>query len=425
MLPPGDSGSAGGTLSGHLEIHGLNDVPQALIVSNDPMGETMFLVAPGRLKSIVRPGSPCPEGSRYGAVIYMPEAMNSRGQAVWSGTVESGETWTFFYDARTGRTAVVQRPGTPAPGGGMFVPGERCCPDINNRGEIAFHAYVADPQTGAPVPGVFAHFAEETVLVAREGTPAPNGARFSAAEFASINDAGVVVFHGTVAGRDELGVYRWRHGKLTAVAPPGTSLSDGRRLEHAFYPQIDRIGRVVFVGQTRRGAGLYRWVEGAIHPVVEPGDELAGIGPVEAIEFNGRRPFDLNPAGAVAFIGHGSTRDGVFAWERGKVKLVALSGATLPGVGVAEEVGATSGQMAGSGVPGGPYGYAPPARAGGAGTYPLGPYGPYGPPGGAYGYYDRSFGIGLSEAGKVVFLATTQGGPCLILATPKPAPGRI
>ena len=35
--------------------------------------------------------------------------------------------------------------------------------------------------------------------------------------------------------------------------------ADRWRLEDAFYPQIDRSGNVVFVGQTRRGAGLYRW----------------------------------------------------------------------------------------------------------------------------------------------------------------------
>ena len=57
--------------------------------------------------------------------------------------------------------------------------------DINNRGQIAFHGYVADHETGTPTPGVFLCTGGETVLVAREGTPAPNGGRFSAAEFAA------------------------------------------------------------------------------------------------------------------------------------------------------------------------------------------------------------------------------------------------
>src|SRR5206468_3457665 len=77
----------------HLEIHGLNNAGQAVIVSEDPDGETMFLVAPQEVKRIVLPGRQAPEGTRYGTVIYMPEAMNNRGQVVWSGTVESGETW--------------------------------------------------------------------------------------------------------------------------------------------------------------------------------------------------------------------------------------------------------------------------------------------------------------------------------------------
>jgi hypothetical protein len=156
----GDPAPGGGAIAGHLEIHGLNDAGQVLIVSQDPEGEAMFLVAPGQVKPIVRPGAPGPAGSRYGSIIYMPEAMNNRGQVVWSGTVETGETWTFLYDARTGRTSVVQRPRMAAPGGGRFLPGERTCPEINNRGEIAFHASVAHHETGALVPGEFARLLE-------------------------------------------------------------------------------------------------------------------------------------------------------------------------------------------------------------------------------------------------------------------------
>src|SRR5207247_2012877 len=153
---------------------------------------------------------------------------------------------------------------------------------------------VADHETGTPTPGVFLCTGGETVLVAREGTPAPNGGRFSAAEFAAINDAGDVIFHGAVDGRDALGVYRWRNGTLAAVAVPGTAPADRWRLQDAFYPQIDRQGRVVFVGQTRKGAGLYRWADGAVRPIVQPGSELPGIGPMLELEFNGRRPFYLN-----------------------------------------------------------------------------------------------------------------------------------
>lgn len=426
--------AGGGVLGSHLEIHGLNDAGQALIVSEEPAGETMFLVAPGQMKQIVRPGEPGPRGSRYGSIIYMPEAMNNRGQVVWSGTVEDGESWTFLHDARIGRTAVVLRPWTPAPGGGMFVRGERQCARINNLGEIAFHGYVTDRESGLPVPGVFAHLREETVLIAREGTPAPNGGTFRAAEFAAINDDGAVVFHGTVTGSDGMGVYRWRGGILTSVAVPDTPLPGGRRLEQAFYPQIDRSGRVVFVGQTGRGgtaaqqwSGLYQWVRGVIHPIVEGHrpeggpSVLPGIGPMQQLEFNGRRPFDLNAAGAVAFIAHGMSQDGVFVWEEGSVKLVALSNAALPRIGVATEVGTTSQQISS---------YRPPRRVGARIAAYSGPPGgappglpvPYGPPGGAYGYSNGSFGIGLSEDGKVSFLATINGAQCLILATPHPAP---
>jgi hypothetical protein len=350
--------------------------------------------------------------------------------------VGGGGRWGFLYDARTEKAAVVQRPGRPGPGGGTFLRGERQCPVINNRGEIAFHASVGSHETGEPVPGVFARFGDETVLVAREGTPAPGGGHFQAAEYPAVNDAGEVVFHAVTTGSDGLGVYRWRDGSITAVAGPGTPIRGRRRLEHAFYPQIDGNGGVVFLGQTRRGTGLYRWAGGTIQPIAEPRGFLPGLGPMMEIEFNGRRPFALNAAGAAAFIARGAAHTGVFVWEQGKVKLVAISDATLPPVGLVTQVGTPFGQGDGYRPPGVPYGYAPPpgvpygyapppgSIAPGSSGPPGVPPGysrPYGGPGRGYGPSGRSFGVGLSNNGKVAFLAAIDGEPCLLLATLKPA----
>jgi hypothetical protein len=548
VLRLGDPAPGGDTVAGHIEIAGLDNAAQTLIVSQDPEGEAMFLVAPGRVKRIVRPGAPGPAGCRYGTNIYMPEAMNNRGQVVWGGNVDTGETWIFLWDARTGQAECVQRPGMPAPGGGRFQPGWRECAEINSSGDVAYHAYVTGRRTGMPVPGAFARIHGQNVLVAREGTPIPNGTSISAAECPSISDAGVVVFHATVGDSDQVGVYRWQNGKIAPVAVGGTRLPGGRRLERAIFPQVDTAGHVVFVGQTRRGVGLYRWAEGAIKPIVETGDVLPGIGPLRELEFNRRRPFDLNAGGTVAFIGNGAAQDGVFVWEQGKLLLAALSDEPLPSAGWATEVGTVSGRMPGSGSMGLPPGYdlprapwlvrrrgmpAPrPLRAGSlspearprgqgpagrgpsgapgslgpagprrsgpprdlvtvspglsgppggvnpagpgrsgtvrglrpggpspngppggpsgpglsrpygglgrgpaaygppGGVGPGGPYGPpggvgpgypspYGMPGGPFGYSMGSFGISLSDDGKLMFLATIHGEQCMILATPK------
>src|SRR5438045_8684137 len=116
----------------------------------------------------------------------MPEAMNNQGQVVWGGNIDSDETWIFLWDARTGKAECGPRPGMPAPGGGRFQPGWRQCPEINNHGDVAYHAYVTGLRTGMPVAGAFARIHGQNLLVAREGTPVSNGTTISAAEFPAI-----------------------------------------------------------------------------------------------------------------------------------------------------------------------------------------------------------------------------------------------
>jgi hypothetical protein len=334
-------------------------------------------------------------------------------------------------------------------GGGAFVEGGRERPEINNRGQIVFSAHLASGESGAPSPAVFTLRGDERLLVAREGTPAPGtGAPFAAAEFPAINDSGTVVFHAAQEGADRLGVYRWQTGKLTAVAVPGVDLPGGGELEQAFYPQVDSAGRVLFVGRTRAGDGLYRWDGSSLQAVVRTGDRLPGIGRVEALDFHRRKPFHLNAAGAVAFVASSGKRKGLFLWDSGRLRPVALAGLRLPGVGVAEDLGTldrTGGSSYGppAGPPGSPYGYGPPGGPGpssaGPPGYPAGGSPGYpssgrpGYPGGGnpgygggfYGYrYGGSFGVALSDDGKVLFAAAVRGQEALVMATPKTAAGK-
>src|SRR5207248_3028490 len=127
---------------------------------------------------------------------------------------------------------------------------------------------------GAPTPGVFALLPEGMRVVARQDTTAPGGARFTAAASPAINDSGAVVFHATVGTGDSYGVYRWQRGIITSIAPPGIREAGGVRLDQSTSPQIDRSGRIVFVGWTRQGGGFYRWADGVIRPIVLPGDRV-------------------------------------------------------------------------------------------------------------------------------------------------------
>jgi hypothetical protein len=458
LLTLGDPAPDGAAHTGVLEAADLNAAGEATLVSQDEGGESLYLISPRGVKRLTRPGERMPVGPRYGGTIWTPEAVNNAGQVVWAGRVGNGETWIFMNDTRTGRQVVVARPGMAAPGGGTFVDGGRERPEINDRGQVAFTAHVAAGENAPPMPGVFVLSGDERWLVAREGTAAPHtGGPFAAAEFPAINNSGTVVFHAALSGAESLGVYRWQAEKLTTVAARGAELPSGEQLEQAFYPQVDGAGRVVFVGRTRAGDGLYCWEGGAIRPVARPGDRLPQIGRLEALDFHRRKPFHLNAAGAVAFVGLGTERKGVFLWEHGRTRIVALTGLRLPGIGVTEDLGTldrTTGYPYGppgapSGPPGGPY--PPPGAAGtstgaspGYGGPPPGsprggPPGYGGPPpgaprgaapryggpnpgygGGPYGYFYRgSFGIALSDDGKVLFPAGVGGQETLVLAIPK------
>lgn len=452
----GDPAPDGGVFSSDFEISGLNNAGEAPLVSDDANGEALYFLSPNGIRQVASAGTPTPAGNLHGGVVWTPQAINNCGQVVWSGAVMTGESWTFFYDGRTGRQSVVARPGMPAPGGGLFLSGGRLRPAINNRGDIAFVAHVAGRRDGSPIPGVFLLGPEGMRVVAREGSLVHSGAVFTAAASPDINHAGAVVFHATTSNKEGLGVYLWEEEFITPIAEPGTTLGGGREtagspLHQAFHPQIDALGRVVFLGRTLRGDALYRWENGAITALVEPGDTVAGVGRLRMLDTSRRQPFRLNARGAVAFSGDVDGRAGIFVWEEGVTRCVALAGVRLPGVGVADEVGNLS-----------PSSYPPAAGAGPRSTrglrplgnlsstvrspnapevapgppsssYPYGgpagyPYGaPYGGPVGypyGYGGYSGSFGLAMSDDGKLLFAATVNGRQSVILATPKPVATR-
>jgi hypothetical protein len=392
--------SGGGIHAGSYEIADGDRAGRAVIESDLEggygasygRGEALFLVREDWQLAISYPGEMAPGGARYAGVIWMPPAMNEVGQVVWGSQMENGEGWLFLHDARVGRTELVARPGMKTADGHTFVTGGRQRIVVNNAGDVAFEAYVAGAGS-MPLSGVFTRSRSSHALgpvagvgtlvrtVAAAGTPAPGGGEFVTAEAPSINDAGEIAFHGITTASRGLGVYVWQDGFLTPVFQPeerypGDGPAD--RIREAFYPQIDARGRVVFVGRSAQGDGIYRWVRGRITPIVRPGDRLPGIGALQVLDFHYRRPFFLNARGDVAFSGSGESRSGVFLWQGGAIRRVALSGEEMPGLGKPDSVGGGEGGgiYPGGRSPGGYGGYGPPGYAP-PGYLPPG----YGPPG--------------------------------------------
>jgi hypothetical protein len=475
----GDPAPGGGFIAGDFELSAINRAGVAPIVCDEADGEALFLVGPRGVERVVTPGTPTPDGGLYRGGISTSQSINNAGQIVWAGRVEGREAWSFLYDPRDRKIRVIARPGMAAPGGGRYQIGGRHRPAINDAGQIAFDALVPGPRS-QPTSAVFLESERGTEVVARPGSPTPDGRAITAAEAPSINRGGAVAFHATVEGSGQmLGVYRWKAGVLTPIALPGTEVAGEREptLEQAYFPQIDASGRIVFVGRSAGGISLYRWSNGTISRLVGPRMRLPGLGLLTP-DLDRRYPYRVNAAGAVAFAGtvHGQT--GIFVWEESKTRAVALSHVPLPRLGIASEIGYLSSYPPyGYGSPyGPPGGFAPnapvvqslppnsparleefsPARAtpppngpspapgqfpppggvpygtpatGPAGPYgppgsrPAGPYGAYGPPGGPGGPYGfgrtGAFGLALGEDGRVLFAALVDGRTHLVLATPR------
>jgi len=143
--------------------------------------------------------------------------LNNRGEIAFIGDLtpapDAAETLGVFL--HTGATTVaVARPGDPMPGGGHLLTASNNTLDyhLNNRGEVAFAAFLDTDDNGDGIPdtGVYVASGGSLRLVARTGTVIPGVGTIAqaSASFATVpptpssgaanNDHGQVFFNATL-----------------------------------------------------------------------------------------------------------------------------------------------------------------------------------------------------------------------------------
>ncbi|MDA8563755.1 hypothetical protein N9L06_04810 [Mariniblastus sp.] len=221
------------------------------------------------LTRIIRFGDAEPGGNSTIGIVYTP-ALNSAGQTAFFGTpsVFRGNRFHLLSD-RNANVVPVVREGDPAfNDDGTFVDlslfPDQFDPAINDSGQVAFSAVLADVSGGGPFGaiGVFIGDGSGTpsqVALTGEIVPDGDGVFFSF-EQPALNDLGEVAFVGDVRDTSAFsGVFHAdENSNVTQIARVGEAVPDGNGTFSGFSREIslNDAGQALFFGFAENTAGI-------------------------------------------------------------------------------------------------------------------------------------------------------------------------
>lgn len=228
---------AGVAIRGPLHVGTLNDQGQLVLVSGD---RVLGVYSDGTFTLVVVRGQEAPGGKWHGN----PETdrlapMNQRGNVAFDAfvTIESKSfPLPFLWDAQTRKVTAVVLPGMPAVNNLTFLPvnsSTLVIPAINNQDEIAFAGHVADTAGKARV-GVFFLGRDRTlrsVLLPDQDLPG-GGTALQIGGSLALTDAGVVAFRARRPGdgATAFSAYQWENGVVTPLALVGADAPGGGKI---------------------------------------------------------------------------------------------------------------------------------------------------------------------------------------------------
>lgn len=303
----GDPAPGGGTFSGfgRHPIPALNDagdVAFAATVAGGRTVEGVFLATKGRLQAVAVAGSSAP--GIPSAVFAKPEApaLNNRGEVAFTATLQRGresvEAIYLFSATRALRKIVAQ--GNPAPEGGTF--GGFGPPSINNRGVVAFAAWIEGPAVPA---GIFVTDGARMQMLVGAGDKTPAGGIFaSLSERVSLNDAGAIAFHSRLNNAPAAAaIFVAENEQVRKVAALGDEAPGGGRYSSfALWPSLSATGTVGFIASVDRRppmVAVFAATTAGTRKIVGVGDPLPGGGQLESF---GLYPIlAMSSAGGITF----------------------------------------------------------------------------------------------------------------------------
>jgi hypothetical protein len=233
----------------------LNDagtVAFAAAVTGGRTVEGIFAWSGGRLRVVAATGGTAP-GVPSGVLAALDApGINARGEVAFLATVRRGRESVEAIFAGTGgplRKVVAQ--GDPAPAGGTFAAFGP--PAINARGAVAFAAVV----DGQAVPGgIFLASGDHIQMMVGAGEETPIGGIFAKfSERVSLNDAGVIAFHGMLKFAPvAAAIFAADARRLRAVVRLGETAPGGGTISHfGLWPSVGPGGAIVFAASLEGG----------------------------------------------------------------------------------------------------------------------------------------------------------------------------
>ena len=281
----------------HLDRNlSLNDSGQTTFSSSlrGQHGRGIFRGTGSEVMQIALDGQLAPDGSNPFFSFDSP-TINNQGEVAFIGNLDDGipidDKGVFRSNANT--MTQIARIGQMTPSGdGRFE--EFQGPSLNDAGQTAFLANIADDSCRfCYVEGIFRADGGVLTRIARSGESVPDGnGEFSYFEFPSLNNAGQVAFFAKLAetsgGTDDEGIFRGDGNTLTQIVRKGQPVPDGNGNFSDFWiadwPTINEAGDVAFLakltnttGGTTDDLGIYAFIEliGVVE-VARSGDEFLG-----------------------------------------------------------------------------------------------------------------------------------------------------
>src|SRR5882724_10559922 len=253
----------------------------------------VLLASEGKLRTIASSGMKAPVilGGIGVFAEFEAVSLNNRGDVAFLAWVRHGrETIEVIYVARkvgaVHQLTKVAASGEPAPGGGFFA--SFGAPVVNNTGAIAFPAVV---KLGPALGAIFVAPADAPAhLLLGTGDPAPTGgifARFS--ERIGFDDSGRVAFGAFINGSGpDFGIFVADGTDRRAIAARGQAAPGGGvYASFGAWPAMSHSGELAFVAATDRGQtfdGVFLMnAAGKVTRVVAPGDPLMDGGKLTSL----------------------------------------------------------------------------------------------------------------------------------------------
>lgn len=275
------------------------------------------------LTQIVRKRQPAPDGDGTFSFNQSSDAttINDSGQVMLATTFEGTANQFGIVKGSGGSLTQIVRTGQPVPSGdGWFFAGFE--PSLNNSGQVAFRGFIGSTPGGTSNDhGVFRADGTDLVQIVRRGQTVPDGnGVFDALDNTLLNDAGQVLFSGSLAETsggfaDDAGVFRGNGmaSGLGQVARAGQPSPDGDgTLSNFLSLGLNSLGQAVFkavLSNTPNDSGIFVADGIDIVQVARVNQRFDGVDVSSLSLADGSGPGgnmrrSLNDAGQVAYQAH-------------------------------------------------------------------------------------------------------------------------